>query len=332
MNLATGGVITRYKVWERPATELVIQAVEKMAEKQGCATLKITGRHRRRLEPTTWTPGVAREADVEPDEEACDIEEEDKSEEGYDDKVEQNEIDELFAEGGSEKGGYDENNNEFDQMSVEDEGSHVEQQGVVSENDDISEEGEPTRTRQSQRTTRQPDRLTYMQLVEERELRREKDHESAEYRSDLAPIIAHVMVHLSHKYGRDGIVGAQQHILQKGLKLYGGRGESAVKKEISQLSTRKCFEPINIESLSTEEKRKAVDALMFLSEKRDGTIKGRMVYNGKPTREWLTREETASPTVSLESTFLTVMIDAKEGRDVMTNDVPNAFYPGRNTE
>ena len=50
-----------------------------------------------------------------------------------------------------------------------------------------------------------------------------------------------------------------------------------------------------------------------------------MVYNGKPTRKWLSRDETASPTVALESTFLTGIIDAKEGRDIMTCDVPNAF-------
>ena len=64
---------------------------------------------------------------------------------------------------------------------------------------------------------------------------------------------------------------------------------------------------------------------MFLTEKRDGTMKSRMVYNGKPTREWLSKEDSASPTVSLESLFLTSSIDAKEGRDVMTCDIPNAF-------
>ena len=50
-----------------------------------------------------------------------------------------------------------------------------------------------------------------------------------------------------------------------------------------------------------------------------------MVYNGKPTREWLSREESASPTVSLESIFLTSIIDANEERDVMTTNIPNAF-------
>ena len=53
-------------------------------------------------------------------------------------------------------------------------------------------------------------------------------------------------------------------------------------------------------------------ALMFLTEKRDKSVKGRMVYNGKPTREWLTREDSASPTAALESIMLTAVIDAHE--------------------
>jgi hypothetical protein len=58
------------------------------------------------------------------------------------------------------------------------------------------------------------------------------------------------------------------------------------------------------------EQRKAQQALMFLGEKRDRTVKGRMVYNGKPTREWLSREDSASPTAA------TADIDAHEERNV----------------
>ena len=64
---------------------------------------------------------------------------------------------------------------------------------------------------------------------------------------------------------------------------------------------------------------------MFLTEKRDGSIKGQKVYNGKPTRDWLSREDSASPTASHESIVLTACIDVMEGRDVMCNDIPNAF-------
>ena len=64
---------------------------------------------------------------------------------------------------------------------------------------------------------------------------------------------------------------------------------------------------------------------MLLSEKRDGTVKGRLVYNRKYTREWISREDSASPTVSTESILLTCCIDAHEGRDTMSADIPNAY-------
>jgi hypothetical protein len=64
---------------------------------------------------------------------------------------------------------------------------------------------------------------------------------------------------------------------------------------------------------------------MFLTEMRDGTIKGRTVYNGKPSRDWYDKEDSASPTASLESIFLTSIIAAKEERDIMTADIPNTF-------
>jgi hypothetical protein len=64
---------------------------------------------------------------------------------------------------------------------------------------------------------------------------------------------------------------------------------------------------------------------VFLIEKRDGRIKGRTVYNDKPTRDWHDKEDSASPTASLESIFLTSIIAAKEERDIMMADIPNTF-------
>jgi hypothetical protein len=39
----------------------------------------------------------------------------------------------------------------------------------------------------------------------------------------------------------------------------------------------------------------------------------------------LSREDSTSPTAALESIMLTAIVDAKEGRDVMSCDIPNAF-------
>ena len=113
--------------------------------------------------------------------------------------------------------------------------------------------------------------------------------------------------------------------MHKGLKKFGKKGKLATLKELRQLHDRVCFKPIGVGSMTVNKKKKDQEALLFLSEKRDGTIKGCMVYNGKPTREWLSKEDSASPTVSLESLFLTSIIDAKEERDVMMCDIPNVF-------
>ena len=57
----------------------------------------------------------------------------------------------------------------------------------------------------------------------------------------------------------------------------------ASKKEIGQLHRRTCFMPIDVSMMTPSEWKKAVEVLLFLCEKRDGKIKGRMVYNGKAT-------------------------------------------------
>jgi hypothetical protein len=54
-----------------------------------------------------------------------------------------------------------------------------------------------------------------------------------------------------------------------------------------------------------------------------------MVYNGKPTREWLSREDSTSPTAALESIMLTVIVDAKEGHNGMSCNIPNAFIQAK---
>ena len=118
---------------------------------------------------------------------------------------------------------------------------------------------------------------------------------------------------------------SQQHQLQKGLKLFGDRGHKASAAEMEQLHVRKCFKPVLVSTLSQIERKRAQIAMMLLTEKRCGKIKGRMVFDGRKTREWITKEDSASPTATLEGILLTLTIDAKEKRDIMSADVPNAF-------
>jgi hypothetical protein len=115
------------------------------------------------------------------------------------------------------------------------------------------------------------------------------------------------------------------NILQKGIKKFGVRGRKAATEELDQLHKRNCFEPVDVSKMTKTEKEKAMESLLFLTEKKDGRIRGRLVYNGKPTRKWMDKDEPAAPTASLESIMLTAIIDGKEGRDVMSADIPNAF-------
>jgi hypothetical protein len=96
-------------------------------------------------------------------------------------------------------------------------------------------------------------------------------------------------------------------------------------KEMDQLHRWSCFSPTSVARMTPTERGKAQQALMFLGEKQDRTIKGRMVRDGMATREWLSREDSSSPTAALKSMILTGVIDAHKERDVMTCDIPNAF-------
>jgi hypothetical protein len=55
---------------------------------------------------------------------------------------------------------------------------------------------------------------------------------------------------------------------------------------------------------------------MFLKQKRDGKIKGRTVAGGNKQHDYISKEDTSSPTVATEAVLLACIIDAEEGRDV----------------
>ena len=85
------------------------------------------------------------------------------------------------------------------------------------------------------------------------------------------------------------------------------------------------FEPISLDNITKLEKGKAMNSLIFLTKKRDGTIKARACANGSVQRHYITKQEATSPTVTTKGLLTTCVIEAKQGRDVMTLDIPNAF-------
>ena len=116
-----------------------------------------------------------------------------------------------------------------------------------------------------------------------------------------------------------------QYPVKKGLKIFGKKGSDAVVSEMRQLHDMEVLKPKKASMLTEKERKQALPYLLFLTEKRCGKIKARGCADGRRQRVYKTKEETSSPTVALESVFLTSLIDAKEGRKVATVDVPGAF-------
>ena len=117
----------------------------------------------------------------------------------------------------------------------------------------------------------------------------------------------------------------------KGIKKYGQVAIAPLFKELKQLD-RGVLEgnpvvvPTDPDVLTPEEKKRALEAVNLIKEKRDGNIKGCTCANGKKQRRYVKQEEIiSSPTVSLEIILTTLIIDAYEGRYVSISDVPGAY-------
>lgn len=117
----------------------------------------------------------------------------------------------------------------------------------------------------------------------------------------------------------------QTYTLKKGIQTLGEKGKEASYNETRQLHDQTVFEPIQVDELTTLKQRCAMESLLFLVEKCDRTVKTRICANGSMQREYMPKEETASPTVMLESILITGTIEAEEKCNIITTSIPNAF-------
>lgn len=116
-----------------------------------------------------------------------------------------------------------------------------------------------------------------------------------------------------------------QHNIKQDLKIFGQVDAEDVLRELKQFHDRDVIEPKKASALTKEEKRGALQYLMFLKKKRCSRIKGWGCADGRKKRIYKSKEETSSPTVAVESLMLSCVIDAKERRQVVTADIPRAF-------
>ena len=116
-----------------------------------------------------------------------------------------------------------------------------------------------------------------------------------------------------------------QMTAKAGLRKHGRDAEEALMKEFAQLEDLSVYESVDPSTLTAQQKSEALRSLNLIKEKRDGQLKGRTVADGRPQRSLYEKSETALPTVSTDALMLSIMLDARERRDVATADVAGAY-------
>ena len=89
---------------------------------------------------------------------------------------------------------------------------------------------------------------------------------------------------------------------------------------------KKVVTAIDPDILSAEDKEKALNAMNLIKQKKDGTIKIRKCDDGIKKKRYLVKDESvASPSISLESLFTTLVVDAYEEHGIATFDIQGAY-------
>ena len=92
--------------------------------------------------------------------------------------------------------------------------------------------------------------------------------------------------------------------------VFGETSVAAVLKDIKQLHNRMLINPKNTHDMSKDHKKRALQYLIFLKQKRCINMKGRRFVDKRNQRKYLTKDDTSAPKVSTEALLLMLLIDA----------------------
>jgi hypothetical protein len=120
-------------------------------------------------------------------------------------------------------------------------------------------------------------------------------------------------------------IACTQMTAKEGLKRFGKDAEEALMREWKQLDLLEVYYGVFAASLTAQERSRALRLVQLIKLKKNGILRGRTCADGRKQRSYILAEDATSPTVSNEALLLTCVTDAKEGRRVVTADVPGAF-------
>ena len=366
MNLRTGRIITAYKLYELPVTDLVKARVEELARQDKVPT-KLTFVDPRKKVPDDEDDGEIPDLD---DASIAGVDEVDEVEPLHPETIELelHEDDELFHMANEEDGsgidepyvidltGEEDDDEYYATKDMLQQGSEADQRPIIKQEVIKQEEEYPADSMQELRAAEAEMDATLEATMQEFREEAERPRREVQPVDRLQPSTvpgefakgqsySQGSCHLltqgmkpDMEYDRtESIVMArtmismvQTYSLKAGIKKFGDKAVKAAAKEMTQLHERNCFKPVDVRTLTEQERKKALESLIFLTEKRDGNIKVRACANGSKQRQWMTKEDTSSPTVSLPAVLATAVIDAYEGREVAVIDIPNAFVQTEN--
>ena len=113
--------------------------------------------------------------------------------------------------------------------------------------------------------------------------------------------------------------------LNRALKVWGDGAHKAVDAKMKQLHWRELFKQMHCHELTSQQKAMVLESHIFVTKKCSGELKARQVAGSNKQCDFITKEESSSPTAANELITLSSMLDAIENREVIMVDIPNAF-------
>jgi hypothetical protein len=160
------------------------------------------------------------------------------------------------------------NNNDEEEVEeeIEEEGEEEIKENIEENIEDRDNEPEVKVTR-SGRVYRAPAKLNLRQchLHTQGYSKEEYSIETGRVIAEYINNFSHIKINKLHK--RHSFV--ETFSLNKGLQNFGQKGHDAAYNEMKQLHDRGIFIPVDISTLTQHEKKRAMDSLIFLTEKRE---------------------------------------------------------------
>ena len=117
-----------------------------------------------------------------------------------------------------------------------------------------------------------------------------------------------------------------QYGFKKGLYIFEEEGYKATVSELKDnLVGRGCVNMLNKSDMTSDIQKKALVYLMFLKCKWSGKVKALECADRRPQREYLSKDDSSSPTVSIYALMAQCVMGAMEGQKVVTCDIPGSF-------